>query len=69
MPPQFTYPQLMQKLKERRALERLEGGEELEVEYKDEQEGRWFRLGGEEELRVCIDRNAEKMVLGVKALR
>lgn len=69
MPPQFTYPQLMQKLKERRALERLEGGEELEVEYKDEQEGRWFRLGGEEELRVCIERNAERMVLGVKAVK
>ena len=70
MPPSFNYRMLYQKLKDRRALERFEGEDEnteLEVEYKDEVEGRWFPCRGEEELRVGLERNPERFVLSVKA--
>jgi bud emergence protein 1 len=72
MPPQFSHRDLYRKLKERRALERFEGEDEnteLEVEYKDEVEGRWFPLRGEEELRVGLERNADRFVLGVRAVK
>lgn len=72
MPPQFSYRDLYRKLKDRRALENFQGEDEnteLDVEYKDEGEGRWFPLRGEEELRVAMERNSERFVLGVRAVR
>jgi bud emergence protein 1 len=72
MPPSFSHRDLYRKLKERRALERFEGEDErteLEVEYKDEMEGRWFPCRDDEELRVAMERNPERFVLGVKAVK
>jgi bud emergence protein 1 len=72
MPPQFRFADLYKKLKERRALERIEGDTsdpdkvELEVMYRDEAEGRLFPIRNDEELRVGMERN-ERFTLSVRA--
>jgi bud emergence protein 1 len=72
MPPQFRYADLYKKLRERRALERIEGDSsdpekvELEVMYRDEAEGRLFPIRNDEELRVGMERN-ERFTLSVRA--
>jgi bud emergence protein 1 len=72
MPPQFRYADLYKKLKERRALERIEGDRqdpekvELQVMYRDEADGVTYPITNDEELRVGMARN-EKLTLNVKA--
>ncbi|KIW05820.1 uncharacterized protein PV09_03026 [Verruconis gallopava] len=70
MPAQFSYKDLYRKLKERRALERIDGEEddaELEVCYRDEAEGRLYPIRGDEDLRVGMERNPERFTLSVRA--
>lgn len=69
MPPQFAYGDLYKKLRERRALERLDGDtgeDDLEVCYRDEAENRLYPCRNDEELRVGMERN-ERFVLSVRA--
>ncbi|KAK5163214.1 bud emergence protein 1 [Saxophila tyrrhenica] len=73
MPPrgQFNYDQLYQKIVERRRLEykgsEQEGDmEELEMEYRDENDGEYYRLEDDEDLGAAVERN-EKLTLAVRA--
>ncbi len=68
MPPQFRFPDLHKKLKERRRLERGlapgpenggPGGEdegELVIEYKDEGDGEYYRIASDADLQVALER-------------
>ncbi|KAJ9669790.1 bud emergence protein 1 [Coniosporium apollinis] len=69
MPPGFGYADLYKKLKERRVLERPgeDEDEEFGVEYRDEVEGEFYRIEGEEDLRVALERNP-KLTLNVVAV-
>lgn len=81
MPPrgQFNFGDLYQKIVDRRKLE-FRGtsgggggsGEEeeqeevqLEIEYRDEENGEYYRLEGDEDLEVAVERN-EKLTLAVR---
>jgi bud emergence protein 1 len=70
MPPGFKYADLVKKLRERRALER--GGDEdeseLMVEYRDEVEGGFYRIEGDDDLREALLRNP-KLTLTVTTMR
>jgi bud emergence protein 1 len=72
MPPQFRYDELYKKLKDRRALERIDGDVKdpdnvvLEVMYRDEGESRLFPIRNDEELKVAMERN-ERLTLNVRA--
>ena len=70
MPLTFRFDDLYKKLKERRALERSEEGdqEELTVEYRDEIEGRFYPIENDDDLAVAVDRNP-KLTLSVTAMR
>ena len=70
MPPrgQFTLEQLLQKVKERRQLEykgQDHAGEDIEVEYRDATTEEYYRLEGDEDLDVALERN-EKLTLAVR---
>jgi bud emergence protein 1 len=70
MPPDFRYSELYKKLQERRALEpglKDEAGRELEVCYRDEQEGRLILINNEQDLQGARERN-ERLVLNVRSL-
>ncbi|KAK0935910.1 bud emergence protein 1 [Friedmanniomyces endolithicus] len=69
----FSYEELYRKIVERRRLEYKvlsggggEEGEELEIEYRDEKEGEYYRMEGEEDLEIALERN-EKLTLAVRA--
>lgn len=71
MPPrgQFSYDQLYAKIVERRRLEykgQDQNHEELEIEYRDEKDGDYYRLEGDEDLEIGLERN-EKLTLAVRA--
>ena len=74
MPPrgQFSFEQLYQKIAERRKLEFTgqdggEGDEEgLDIEYRDEKDGEYYRLEGDDDLDIAVERN-EKLTLAVRA--
>lgn len=76
MPPrgQFSFSQLYQKIVERRKLEFTgqDGGgpgggdEELDIEYRDEKDGEYYRLEGDDDLDIAVERN-EKLTLAVRA--
>jgi bud emergence protein 1 len=71
MPPrgQFTYEQLYQKIVERRRLEYKgsdQGLDDLEMEYRDENDGEYYRLEDDEDLNAAVERN-EKLTLAVRA--
>lgn len=71
MPPrgQFTYVQLYQKIVERRKLEYKgsdQDPEDLEMEYRDENDGEYYRLEDDEDLGAAVERN-EKLTLAVRA--
>ena len=72
MPPRgaFTYAQLYQKIVERRRLEYKgsdqAGSEDLEMEYRDEGDGEYYRLEDDEDLGAAVQRN-EKLTLAVRA--
>ncbi|KAK3704687.1 bud emergence protein 1 [Vermiconidia calcicola] len=71
MPPrgQFGYEQLYQKIVERRRLE-YKGQDQtdgdLEIEYRDEKDGEYYRLEGDDDLDIAVERN-EKLTLAVRA--
>ena len=71
MPPrsQFSYEQLYQKIVERRQLEykgQDQNHDDLEIEYRDEQDGEYYRLEGDEDLDIGLERN-DKLTLAVRA--
>ena len=67
---QFSFEQLYQKIVERRRLEykgQDQGGDEgLEIEYRDEKDGEYYRLEGDEDLDIALERN-DKLTLAVRA--
>ncbi|EMC93534.1 hypothetical protein BAUCODRAFT_244779 [Baudoinia panamericana UAMH 10762] len=71
MPPrgQFTYEELYRKIVERRKLEykgQDQSEEDLDIEYRDEKDGEYYRLEGDEDLEIAVERN-EKLTLAVRA--
>jgi bud emergence protein 1 len=76
MPPrgQFSYADLYQKIVDRRKLEFKdsglddgEGDAELYIEYRDEENGEYFRIEGDEDLEIALERN-EKLTLAVRGV-
>lgn len=66
---QFSFGDLHKKIVERRRLEfRGEGqdDENLDIEYRDEKDGEYYRLEGDEDLDIAVERN-EKLTLAVRA--
>ncbi|KAF7198593.1 Protein scd2/ral3 [Pseudocercospora fuligena] len=71
MPPrgQFTFEELYKKIVERRRLEykgQDQDDEDLDIEYRDEKDGEYYRLEGDEDLDIAVERN-EKLTLAVRA--
>ncbi|KAK4893614.1 bud emergence protein 1 [Elasticomyces elasticus] len=71
MPPrgQFSYEELYRKIVERRRLEykaQDQSDEDLDIEYRDEKEGEYYRMEGDEDLEIALERN-EKLTLAVRA--
>jgi bud emergence protein 1 len=70
MPPDFQYADLYKKLQERRQLEqgiKDDRPQELDVAYRDEVEGKLFRLQSDRDLQEALERNS-KLTLNVKTL-
>lgn len=66
---QFTYEELHRKIVERRQLEykgQDQDDEDLDIEYRDEKDGEYYRLEGDEDLDIAVERN-EKLTLAVRA--
>lgn len=66
---QFTYEELHRKIVERRKLEykgQDQDDEDLDIEYRDEKDGEYYRLEGDEDLDIAVERN-EKLTLAVRA--
>jgi len=66
---QFNFEDLYHKIVERRQLEykgQDQDDEDLEIEYRDEETGEYYRLEGDEDLDVAVSRN-EKLTLAVRA--
>lgn len=65
MPTSLRFEDLYKKLKERRMLERPgELEEKLNVEYRDEIEGRFYPIENDEDLQIAVERNP-KLTLSV----
>lgn len=65
----FSFDQLYTKIVERRRLEykgQDQQFEKLEIEYRDENDGEYYRLEGQKDLDIALDRN-EKLTLAVRA--
>ena len=68
MPPrgQLNFADLYQKIVDRRKLEFKDEAEvELDIEYRDEENGEYYRLEGDEDLEISVERN-EKLTLAVR---
>ena len=68
MPPrgQFNFADLYQKIVDRRKLEFKDEAEvDLDIEYRDEENGEYYRLEGDEDLEISVERN-EKLTLAVR---
>ncbi|KAF2774405.1 hypothetical protein EJ03DRAFT_347011 [Teratosphaeria nubilosa] len=66
---QFTFEELHRKIVERRKLEyrgQDQNDENLDIEYRDERDGEYYRLEGNEDLEIAVERN-EKLTLAVRA--
>ncbi|CAK4032000.1 scd2 ral3 [Lecanosticta acicola] len=66
---QFSFEDLRRKIVERRRLEykaQDQNDEELDIEYRDEKDGEYYRLEGDEDLDIAVERNA-KLTLAVRA--
>lgn len=67
---QFGFEDLRKKIVERRKLEFGEAAEleaeDLDIEYRDEKDGEYYRLEGDEDLDIAVERN-EKLTLAVRA--
>jgi bud emergence protein 1 len=58
MPNSLKFADLYTKLKERRALEKLdESNDDLIVEYRDEIEGQYYPIENDEDLAIAVERN------------
>lgn len=74
MPPrgQFSFDELYTKIAERRRLEfksqPTDESDQLDIEYRDEKDGEYYRLEGDEDLDIAVERN-EKLTLAVRAAR
>lgn len=69
MPASLKFADLYKKLVERRKMERPgELEEELNVEYKDEQDGYFYPIGDDEDLEIAVERNP-KLALSVTTRR
>lgn len=73
MPPrgQFRFEELYNKIAERRRLEfkdqeQSQADERLDIEYRDEKDGEYYRLEGDADLDIAVERN-EKLTLAVRA--
>lgn len=71
MPPrgQFSFEELYRKIVERRKLEykgQDQNDEDLDIEYRDEKDGDYYRMEGDEDLDIAVERN-EKLTLAVRA--
>ncbi|KAK3672091.1 bud emergence protein 1 [Recurvomyces mirabilis] len=71
MPPRnaFRFSDLHRKIVERRRLEykgQDQNDEDLDIEYRDEKDGEYYRLEGDEDLEIAVERN-EKLTLAVRA--
>ena len=69
----FGFEDLRKKIVERRKLEFANAAadqeldaEDLEIEYRDEKDGEYYRLEGDEDLDIAVERN-EKLTLAVRA--
>lgn len=70
----FNFADLYHKISDRRRLEfkngqmggEVEEDEELDIEYRDERDGEYYRLEGDEDLEIALERN-EKLTLAVRA--
>ena len=69
---QFGFEDLRKKIVERRKLEFGEAAElaagDLDIEYRDEKDGEYYRLEGDEDLDIAVERN-EKLTLAVRAAK
>jgi len=66
---QFSFDDLYRKIVERRKLEfkgQDPGDDALDIEYRDERDGEYYRLEGDEDLDIAVERN-EKLTLAVRA--
>ncbi|KAF2163895.1 hypothetical protein M409DRAFT_25673 [Zasmidium cellare ATCC 36951] len=66
---QFSFDDLYRKIVERRKLEykgQDQNDEILDIEYRDEKDGEYYRLEGDEDLDIAVERN-EKLTLAVRA--
>ncbi|WPG99897.1 Hypothetical protein R9X50_00271700 [Acrodontium crateriforme] len=66
---QFGFEELYRKIVERRRLEFKTQDQEpdnLDIEYRDEKDGEYYRLEGDEDLDIALERN-EKLTLAVRA--
>ncbi|KAI5366322.1 Putative PB1 domain, SH3 domain, SH3-like domain superfamily, PX domain superfamily protein [Septoria linicola] len=69
----FGFEDLRKKIVERRKLEFANAAadqeldaDDLEIEYRDEKDGEYYRLEGDEDLDIAVERN-EKLTLAVRA--
>jgi bud emergence protein 1 len=67
MPPNLTYQDLYNKLKERRALEKPndDPSAHLVIDYRDEIENMYYPIENDEDLMIAVERNP-KLILSVK---
>lgn len=66
---QFSFDDLHRKIVERRRLEykgQDQNDDVLDIEYRDEKDGEYYRLEGDEDLDIAVERN-EKLTLAVRA--
>ena len=66
---QFGFEELYRKIVERRRLEykgQDQNDEDLDIEYRDEKDGEYYRLEGDDDLDIALARN-EKLTLAVRA--
>ena len=66
---QFGFEELYHKIVERRRLEfkgQDQDHDSLDIEYRDEKDGEYYRLEGDEDLDIALERN-DKLTLAVRA--
>jgi bud emergence protein 1 len=70
MPPEFSFMDLVKKLRDRRALEAAFAGEgdvDLEVLFRDENDGKLYEMRSDQDLKSALARNA-KLTLDVRSI-
>jgi len=71
MPPDFSFPSLLKKLRDRRQLEPGFSNEppnaELEVLYRDENDNKLYEMRNDSDLKMAMQRNS-KLTLDVRSV-